>query len=102
MDYTRIIEAVITLIVAVLTTFLIPWIKEKVDAERLRKWQAYTDIAVQAAEQLFSSEEFRQKKEWVMDYLIDMGIKFDVDTVDKMIEASVLLLHDELYGTERR
>ena len=102
MDYTRIIESVITLVVALLTTFIVPWIKEKIDAEKLKKWQIYTDIAVQAAEQLFTTEQFKEKKQYVLDYLTDKGIRFDPDTIDNLIEASVLLLHDDLYGTERR
>ena len=35
MDYTKIILAVIALINAVLTTFLIPWLKQKTDAEEV-------------------------------------------------------------------
>ena len=102
MDYTRIIEAVITLVVAVLTTFIIPLIKEKIDADKLKKWQIYTDIAVQAAEQLFTTEQFKEKKQYVLEYLAEKGVRLDPDTIDNLIEASVLLLHNELYGTERR
>ena len=29
------------------------------------------------------------------------GIKFDTATIENMIEASVLLLHNELYGTQQ-
>ena len=59
MDYTQIISAVIALISALVSAFLIPWLK----AEK--------------------------------------GIQFDVETIDKLIEAAVLQLHHELYGSER-
>ena len=75
MDYTNIISAVIALISALVSAFLIPWIKERVGADKLKKWQAY-----------------------VLHYLAEKGIKFDSDTVDKMIESAVLTLHHELYG----
>ena len=50
MDYTEIISAVIALISALVSAFLIPWIKERVGADKLKKWQAYVEIAVKAAE----------------------------------------------------
>lgn len=100
MDYTNIIGAVITLITALLTAFVIPWIKQKYDSEKLRKWQAYVDIAVKAAEQLYDVNDGAAKKAYVIEYLSKKGIKFDSDTVDKMIESSVIILHNELYGME--
>ena len=49
MDYTNIITAVITLLTALVSAFLIPWMKERIGAEKLAKWQQYVDIAVRAA-----------------------------------------------------
>lgn len=98
MDYTNIIGAVITLLTAILTTFIIPWLKEKYGCEKLKKWQAYVNIAVEAAEQLYDVTEGEEKKAYVVEYLASKGIKFDSDTVDKMIESAVLTLHNELYN----
>ena len=100
MDYTNIIGAVITLRTALLTTFIIPWIKQKYDSEKLRKWQAYVDIAVEAAEQLYDVNDGAAKKAYVIKKKKKKGIKFDSETVDKMIESSVIILHNELYGME--
>lgn len=36
-----------------------------------------------------------------MNFLAEKGIQFDVETIDKLIEAAVLQLHHELYGSER-
>ena len=80
------------------SAFLIPWIKERVGADKLKKWQAYVEIAVKAAEQLYNANEGAEKKAYVLQYLAERGIKFDSDTVDKMIESAVLTLHHELYG----
>ena len=100
MDYTNVIGAVVTLLTALLTTFIIPWIKQKYDSEKLKKWQAYVDIAVEAAEQLYDVNDGAAKKAYVIEYLSKKGIKFDSETVDKMIESSVIILHNELYGME--
>ena len=56
------------------------------------------EIAVKAAEQLYNANEGRGEKAYVLHYLAERGIKFDSDTVDKMIESAVLTLHHELYG----
>ena len=109
MDYTEIISAVIALISALVSAFLIPWIKERVGADnlKLQEWlndyifprEAHLDDrAVKAAEQLYNANEGAEKKAYVLQYLAERGIKFDSDTVDKMIESAVLTLHHELYG----
>ena len=99
MDYTKLIGAVITLVTTLITVFLIPWIKQKINAEDLKKLKEYVDIAVRAAEQLYAASEGEAKKAYALQFLASKGIKFDSDTVDKMIEAAVLTLHHELYGS---
>ena len=51
MDYTQIISAVIALISALVSAFLIPWIKTKIDADKLQTLRTYVEIGVKAAEQ---------------------------------------------------
>mgnify|MGYP002767786998 CR=1 FL=1 len=53
-DITNVVSAVITLLVAVITTFLIPYLKEKVDAEKFEKIKAWTKVAVEAAEMIYN------------------------------------------------
>lgn len=101
MDYTQIISAVIALISALVSAFLIPWIKTKIDADKLQTVRAYVEIGVKAAEQLYAASEGDKKKAYVISFLAEKGIQFDVETIDKLIEAAVLQLHHELYGSER-
>ena len=54
MDYTQIISAVIALISALVSAFLIPWLKTKIDADKLQTLRTYVEIGVKAAEQLCS------------------------------------------------
>ena len=101
MDYTQIISAVIALISALVSAFLIPWLKTKIDANKLQTIKTYVEIGVKAAEQLYAATDGEEKKAYVINFLAEHGIRFDVSTIDKLIEAAVLQLHHELYGSER-
>ena len=68
---------------------------DPVDQGARRRGQAQK---VKAAEQLYNANDGAEKKAYVLHYLAERGIKFDSDTVDKMIESAVLTLHHELYG----
>lgn len=92
-DITNIVSAVITLIVALITTFLIPWLKNKLDADKFEKIQAWTKVAVQAAEMIYNGAgRGEEKKAYVIQYLNDKGFKLDTATIDALIESAVLEL----------
>ena len=101
MDYTQIISAVIALISALVSAFLIPWLKTKIDANKLQTIKTYVEIGVKAAEQLYAATDGEEKKAYVINFLAEHGIRFYVSTIDQLIEAAVLQLHHELYGSER-
>ena len=101
MDYTQIISAVIALISALVSAFLIPWLKTKIDANKLQTIKTYVEIGLKAAEQLYAATDGEEKKAYVINFLAEDGIRFDVSTIDQLIEAAVLQLHHELYGSER-
>lgn len=90
MDYTQIILAIIALLGAIITTFVVPWIRRKLTESQQRDLQFYLRILVAAAETLFSSEGVgAEKKQWVIDQLARYGIHFDADLVSDAIEAMV-------------
>lgn len=92
-DITNVVSAVITLLVAVITTFLIPYLKEKVDAEKFEKIKAWAKVAVEAAEMIYNGAgRGAEKKAYVLEYLNSKGYKLDSDTIDKLIESAVLEL----------
>ena len=102
-DLTQIILAIIALIGAVLTGFVIPWLKSKVSVEngKVTETQAALlklaiNTAVRAAEQLFNSEEGLKKKEYVINVLKSQGYEVDQAAIDAAIEAAVLELHKQL------
>lgn len=92
-DITNIVSAVITLIVALITTFLIPWLKNKLDADKFEKIQAWTKVAVQAAEMIYNGAgRGEEKKAYVIQYLNEKGFNLDTATIDALIESAVLEL----------
>lgn len=92
-DITPIIEAIITLVVLCITTFLIPYIKSKTTAAQQEQIQAWVNIAVMAAEQLIQGSGMgAEKKEYVIKWLNEHNITFDAEKLDAMIEAAVYKL----------
>lgn len=91
-DYTELLQAVITLISVIITTFLIPYIKKKLSNERLEELKKWVSVAVKAAEQLYGSKTGKQKKEFVLSFLMDKGIIFDAAEVATLLEAEVYKL----------
>lgn len=96
-DLTPIFNAIITLLAALVTGFVIPWVKKKISAEKRNEFLDWVGIAVKAAEQLFSSEQSLEKKAYVVTYLNSKGYKLSAGDLSNAIEAAVLELHNELY-----
>lgn len=90
MDVTTIVEAVFSLIAAVVTAVVIPYIKSKTTAEQQIQINAWVRIAVSAAEQIFvGSGRGEEKKAYVLKWLKERGITVDAEKLDAMIEAAV-------------
>lgn len=89
-DLTPIIQALFALLTALITAFLIPFLKRKVDEEKLENLYSWVTIAVEAAEQVFSQSGMgEEKKEYVLTFLEEKGFTVDFSTVDAMIESAV-------------
>jgi len=97
-DLTQIILAIITLIGAIITRYLIPWIKNKLTDHQYDTLAALVRVGVFAAEQLFTSEQWKEKKQYVVDLLQENGYAVDVTSVDALIEATVRELRIEQGG----
>lgn len=92
-DITDIVSAVVGLICALITAFVIPWIRSKTTAEQQKTINDIVSIAVQGAEMLYKgSGRGAEKKQHVIDYLNQHGIILDEDTLNHYIEAAVLKL----------
>lgn len=99
MNITPILNALILLISALVSAFLIPWIKSVTTEKQRDDLVAWVRILVAAAEQLYDQAD--QKRSYVLGWLTDHGYHID-DSIANLIESEVLRLHLELYGRWER
>ncbi|NBI08572.1 holin [Colidextribacter sp. OB.20] len=95
-DLTPVINAFIALVAALITAFVIPWIKRNTsakDREELLKW---VEIAVMAAQQLHYQLDGEERKKYVLDFLAQKGYDVESEEIENAIEAAVLKLHQEM------
>lgn len=97
MDVTQIISCVFALLMAVITVFVIPYIKEQFTQAQRQRIKDCIETAVMAAEKLFPTIDGKKlgkdKLQYVADYLENKGVVFDVDDIYDdiriMIESAV-------------
>ena len=86
-----ILKCVLTIAVALITAYLVPFIKARTSTETQDSVNRAVRIAVQAAEQTLKGGSV--KKEEVMDYVTRWlslrGIKMERDDIDRLVEAVV-------------
>ena len=90
-DLTTILEAVIALAVAIITAFVIPWIRNKTTAQERDELLKWVDIAVAAAQQLYHHLDGADRWDYAMTLLAEQG--YDVQDA---VEAAVLKLHQQM------
>lgn len=89
-DITPIVNAIIMLIAGVISVFLVPWIKGKVEAQKFDQIMSWVEIAVNAAEQIYKESGMGEaKKRYVLNFLKSKGFTVDTVSVDAMIESVV-------------
>ena len=96
MELTEIICAVITLLAAIITATVVPWLKKKMSVKERKEMFKWVEIAVMAAQQLYHNLDGNMRKEYVVRFLESKGYDVDTQEVDSAIEAAVLKLHQKL------
>ena len=91
-DLTDIVTAVLALIAALITRYVIPWIKAKTTLEQQKRIQAAIDTVVFAAEKLYGSGKGKEKKEYVLTQLRAKGFDINDEMVGAGIEAAIMAL----------
>jgi len=97
-DLTPVINAAIALIAALISAFVIPWLRGKTTQQDRETMLAWVEIAVTAAQQLYYNYDGSERKEYVLEFLEAKGYDISSKDVDNAIEAAVLKLHRELEG----
>lgn len=90
LDLTKLAIGFLTLLFGLAGAYLIPWLKEKLGAEKLSAIAYWVGIFVSAAEQMFTDvKSGAEKLKWVEEQLAARGYSLDTDAVRALIEASV-------------
>ena len=89
MNFTPILQAAAVLLAAVITTFVVPYIKSRTTASQQIQINSWVKIAVAAVEQTCKDVKGAEKKKRVLGWLYQHGIVVNEDQIDAMIEAAV-------------
>ena len=93
LNITEIVVAVIGLAASIITTVVVPFVKQKANSETYSQIQFWATIGVEAAEMIYNQHgKGEEKKAYVLQFLRSKGLKIDEDSLDKVIEAAVLEL----------
>ena len=94
-NITPIVQIMIMAVTILCSAYLIPFIKSKISAEDFNRIQLMVKTAVEAAEQIYQQSGMGEtKKQYVVQWLADRGIKLDPDAVDAIIESTVCELNN--------
>jgi xanthosine utilization system XapX-like protein len=98
----EIVVALIGLLGIIVSAVVMPYLREKTTAEQVKTAQFWVNAAVLAAEQVFKnpSGTGAVKKQYVLKFLDNHGIKLGEAELDTLIEAAVKELKSLTGGVE--
>lgn len=100
-DLTPLFEALIGLLAAIVTIYLIPWIKTRLTSDQIAKARMVVEIAVYAAEKAYGPCCGKEKLEYAKQILAAHGVKLDTKRMLAMIDATIKKMEqNELYVLE--
>lgn len=89
----EVIKVIVMIAVLVVARYLVPWIKEKIGADKLAQIEKWTKYAVEMAQQVHWTETGEDKKAIVTKFLKEMltakNIALSDEQLDVLIEAAV-------------
>lgn len=91
------VKAIAILVALFITKVIKPLIDSKVSQQEYAKLEELVKIAVRCAEQIFTPEEWEQKKEYVVAYVNDIlgsqiKLTLSMEQIDTLIEGCVNLV----------
>lgn len=98
--FVKITLSVISIVSALITAFVIPYIKNKIGIEKLDQINYYAEKAVKCAEQIFTPDEWKEKKAYVMKFVYDICVKtlkidISYEQLDTIVEGIVYQVKKE-------
>ena len=84
-NLTPIIQAIITLLAALITYKLIPWIKARTSEAQQNNLRAAVRVLIFAAEQIYGAGQGKEKLEYVKEKLAEAGYAIDIDEIEAAV-----------------
>ena len=85
-----IIKIIIPILGAIVTYFIIPWIKANTSQKQRDEVYFWVTVAVGAAEQIYKEKgQGKEKKDYVVEFLNSLGINLSLEELNVLIESSV-------------
>ena len=88
------LQIVLPALATIIAGYVIAWVKRKLDSNTLQVVNDIVKAAVLAAEQENLAGRIKEKKEYAFamaeNWIASKGIKFDLTTLDGLIEAAVM------------
>lgn len=88
-DLTPLCQAVITLAAALITVYLIPWIKSRTTAEQQARIRTVVQVAVYAAEKAYGAGHGDEKLAYAEKVLAGYNVRLDTQQLRALIDAQI-------------
>ena len=72
---TKLTEALITVILTIVSAYVIPWIKNKVGEDKYATVVEFAEIVVRSAEKIYTPEEWERKKSYAVHMVRDKAME---------------------------
>lgn len=90
---TKLVEAIVTVVVVIISAYVIPWLKNKVGEDKYATIIEFAEIVVRSAEKIYTPEQWQEKKKYAVNLVIEkakeLGIELGVEEVNAIIEGAV-------------
>lgn len=90
---SKLVEAVVTVIVLIISAYVIPWLKNKIGEDKYATIVEFAEIVVRSAEKIYTPEEWAEKKAYAVQMVTakckELGIDVSADEINAIIEGAV-------------
>lgn len=91
---TLLVKLALAVISVLVTGYVIPWIKSRIDTTKFNDFLVLVEMCVEAANQIYTPEEWASKKKYVLDitesYIKEHGVEITADELNAIIEGFVI------------
>lgn len=96
---TMIIKIIVAILSVIITSVVVPYVKSKVDSTKYNDFMILVEKCVEAANQIYTPEQWSQKKQYVLkiteNYCVEHGVNITAPEIDAIIEGFVILCKGE-------